>query len=196
MNNTNSSADAAIAPSCTAFLGERRVAHGSYAEVDLALAALPPSDEPLLVFDDTSGALVDHPWAASTGDGSGAAVETVAESGGVGRPRLGVVAREVTLLPRHWDWLAQQRGGASAALRRLVDEARHTQAQADRQRLARERAYRFMSAMAANWPDFEEASRALFAGDGPAFERRTQGWPADVKGHLAWLARDAFDTAG
>lgn len=109
-----------------------------------------------------------------------------------GRPRLGVVAREVTLLPRHWEWLSRQRGGASAALRRLVDEARRVHAQADRRRLAQERAYRFMSAIAANWPWFEEASRALFAGDGQALARRTAGWPADVRDHLAWLARDAW----
>src|SRR5262249_47731929 len=43
---------------------------------------------------------------------------------GPGRPRLGVVSREVSLLPRHWEWLEQQPSGISAALRRLVDEAR------------------------------------------------------------------------
>ncbi|GLS14050.1 hypothetical protein GCM10007935_14800 [Hydrogenophaga electricum] len=184
-------------PTCSAFLGPRRVAQGRYADVARALADLPASDERLLVFDDGTGAQVDHPWPAGTGEPEDAAADGAAPDSGasVGRPRLGVVAREVTLLPRHWAWLAQQRGGASATLRRLVDEARRSQVQADAQRLARERAYRFMSAMTADWPGFEEACRALFAGDGAGFHRQTTGWPADVKGHLAWLARDAFDVA-
>lgn len=182
-------------PSCTAFLGSKRVAFGPYGEVAPALAALDLTAGGLLVFDDATGALVDHPWPPGYPDAAGesTARATPAAAPQVGRPRMGVVAREVTLLPRHWAWLAQQRGGASATLRRLVDEARRSQVQADAQRLARERAYRFMSAMTADWPGFEEACRALFAGDGAGFNHQTTGWPADVKGHLAWLARDAFD---
>ena len=76
-----------------------------------------------------------------------------------------MVAREVTLLPRHWEWLAQQSGGASVALRRLVDQARRGTEDKDRIRRAQEAAYRFMSAMAGNRPNFEDAIRALFAGD-------------------------------
>ena len=183
---------------CTAFLGHRRVAHGPYAEVDTALRALDLSAGGLLVFDDTSGALVDHPW--PPGHAPAQPAESPTDSPpevaapGVGRPRLGVVAREVTLLPRHWEWLAQQRGGASAALRRLVDEARRSQGDQDAQRLAKERVYRFMSAIGGGLPGFEEASRALFAQDGAAFAHRTAHWPADVKDHLAWLARDPFPT--
>ena len=105
---------------------------------------------------------------------------------------MGVVAREVTLLPRHWAWLAQQPGGASAALRRLVEEARRTHADRDGWRQAKERAYRFMSAIAGGFEGFEEASRALFAHDAEAFARCIADWPADVQAHLAWLARDAF----
>lgn len=185
---------------CTAFLGHRRVAHGPYAEVDTALRALDLSAGGLLVFDDASGALVDHPWPPGVGLGPSAgapadAPEEAAPAPGVGRPRLGVVAREVTLLPRHWEWLSQQRGGASAALRRLVDEARRGQGDQDTQRLAKERVYRFMSAIGGGLPGFEEASRALFAQDGAAFAHRTAQWPADVRDHLAWLARDAFATA-
>ena len=183
---------------CTAFLGHRRVAHGPYAEVDTALRALDLSAGGLLVFDDTSGALVDHPWPPGHAPAQPAESPTdsppEAAAPGVGRPRLGVVAREVTLLPRHWEWLARQRGGASAALRRLVDEARRSQGDQDAQRLAKERVYRFMSAIGGGLPGFEEASRALFAQDGAAFAHRTAHWPADVKDHLAWLARDAFAT--
>ncbi len=180
--------------SCTAFLGARRVAFGSYDEVARALASIDLSAGGLLVFDDASGAQVDHPWparraAAPAGD---AAVPTRSAAPGVGRPRMGVVAREVTLLPRHWDWLAQQPGGASAALRRLVEEARRTHADRDGWRQAKERAYRFMSAIAGGFAGFEEASRALFAQDADAFARTIADWPPDVQAHLAWLARDAF----
>jgi len=190
----------AVPPTCTAFLGHRRVASGPYAEVDQALRALDLSAGGLLVFDDASGALVDHPWPADHAPAPTADVLTDgcgmgSASPGVGRPRLGVVAREVTLLPRHWAWLAQQRGGASATLRRLVDEARRSQAEHDVPRLAKERVYRFMSAIGGGLPGFEEASRALFAQDGTAFAQRTAHWPSDVRDHLAWLARDAFAAA-
>ena len=182
---------------CTAFLGHRRVANGSYAEVDQALRALDLSAGGLMVFDDASGALVDHPWPAGYAPAQPAGgppdeSEAATVAPGVGRPRLGVVAREVTLLPRHWAWLAQQRGGASAALRRLVEEARRCQGNQDVQRQAKERVYRFMSAIGGGLPGFEEASRALFAQDSEVFARRTAHWPADVKAYLAWLARDAF----
>jgi len=183
-------------PRCTAFLGARRVAFGPYDEVARALAALDLSAGGLLVFDDASGAQVDHPWppgwgaAPSSADAPTRAAPAAAPQ--VGRPRLGVVAREVTLLPRHWDWLSQQPGGASAALRRLVEEARRNHAGRDSVRLATERAYRFMSAIAGGFEGFEEASRALFAHDAQALARCTATWPPDVQTHLNWLARDAF----
>jgi hypothetical protein len=114
-----------------------------------------------------------------------------AESRSRGRPKLGVVAREVTLLPRHWDWLAKQPGGASAAVRRLVDAARQANADADRVREVRESTYRFMSAMAGNEAGFEEATRALFAGDARRFLEMTEGWPPDVRDHARMLAARA-----
>jgi hypothetical protein len=100
---------------------------------------------------------------------------------GPGRPKLGVVAREVTLLPRHWDWLAEQPGGASAALRRLVDAARATHAERDVVRRAQERCYRFIAYTSGDAPGFEEAARALFARDRAAFELETDSWPRDVR---------------
>ena len=114
---------------------------------------------------------------------------------GPGRPKLGVVAREVTLLPRHWDWLAQQSGGASVALRKLVDEARRANKDKDRIRHAQEAAYRFMAAMAENKPHYEEVARALFAGDAMRFESWTASWPADVRDHARRLAAAAFERA-
>jgi hypothetical protein len=188
-------------PSCTAFLGSDRIAYGSFQEVGAALAAMNlPQGGGLLVFDDATGALVDYPWPAGHGaspEPSGDALaEDVASAAppSVGRPRLGVVAREVTLLPRHWNWLSSQRGGASAALRRLVEEARKAQTDQDAQREAKERVYRFMSAIGGGFPGFEEVSRALFANDAKVFADRIQGWPDDVKAHLGWMARDAFAT--
>jgi hypothetical protein len=114
-----------------------------------------------------------------------------------GRPKLGVVAREVTLLPRHWEWLNAQPGGASVALRKLVEAARRANGDKDRSRAARDAAYHFMSAMAGNLPQFEEACRALFAGDHRRFTTLIAAWPGDVRDHIIRLAcnRDPVDPA-
>ena len=112
---------------------------------------------------------------------------------GRGRPRLGVVAREVTLLPRHWDWLAGQPGGASAVLRRLVEEARREAAQPDRRRKHQETLYRAMSVLAGDLPAFDEAARALFADDMDAFQSRTEAWPVDVAAYLCRLVEAPQD---
>ncbi|QJW85848.1 DUF2239 family protein [Ramlibacter terrae] len=111
---------------------------------------------------------------------------------GRGRPQLGVVAREVTLLPRHWEWLAAQPGGASVTLRRLVDEARRGAVDADAVRAARERAYRFLQAIAGNLPGYEEALRALFAGDAGGFDASTADWPQALREHAQALGQGAF----
>lgn len=111
---------------------------------------------------------------------------------GPGRPKLGVVAREVTLLPRHWEWLAEQPGGASAALRRLVDAARATHAERDAVRRAQERCYRFIAYTSGDAPGFEEAARALFARDREAFVREMAAWPADVQAHAMGMAAPVF----
>ncbi|MBX7118886.1 MAG: DUF2239 family protein [Gemmatimonadaceae bacterium] len=111
---------------------------------------------------------------------------------GPGRPRLGVVGREVTLLRRHWDWLNEQPGGASAALRRLVDQARVAHAGRDRLRRAQEAAYRFLSQLLGDQPQFEEATRALFAHDRDRFLLLTADWPRDPRDHARDLAEQAF----
>ena len=184
-------------PSCTAFLQHQRVAAGSYADVAQALAAMDLTAGGLLVFDDATGSQVDYPWPAGYvwpqpgGDAAELDSEPAAQPS-VGRPKLGVVAREVTLLPRHWEWLAQQRGGASAALRRLVDEARRTTIEQDNERRIKENSYRFMSAIAGALPGYEEATRALFGHDSKLFAERIAHWPADIQVHLAWMTRDAF----
>lgn len=135
-------------------------------------------DAALLIFDRESGAVVDLDL---RGD-EAAVVERHAAPDNLaprrGRPKMGVVAREVTLLPRHWDWLARQPGGASTTLRRLVEVARKSDA--GRTRMRAEAAYRFMAAMAGDRVGFEEAARALFAGDRSRLAGLMAGWPADI----------------
>lgn len=138
--------------------------------------------------------------AAATSPTGTAAASATADAGSAttrkpGRPRLGVVAREVTLLPRHWQWLNGQPGGASVALRRLVDEARRTSVDRDRVRRAQEVTYRVMVALGGDLPGFEEAIRALFAGEASRFTARVQDWPADVRAYVHTLAADAFPEA-
>lgn len=114
---------------------------------------------------------------------------------GRGRPKLGVVAREVTLLPRHWTWLNSQSGGASVALRKLVETARIAGEGKDQKRDAQEAVYRFMTALAGNLPDYEEATRALYADDRARFDELIASWPIDVRHHTLRLAAQAFSLA-
>jgi hypothetical protein len=181
-------------PTCVAFDGNRRLASGAYLEVALAVRALQARDPAaaVLIFDGRTGAQIDFDL---RGTGQDIAVrlkdqgkQEQAEARGPGRPKLGVVAREVTLLPRHWEWLAEQPGGASVTLRKLVEEARRATGAAEAQRKAQERAYRFMSAMAGNLPGFEEAARALFANERRRFGELIAGWPADVRDYAIELA--------
>lgn len=189
--------------SYTAFEGYRRIARGSLASVALAFKramARDPADA-VLIFDDSAGRPIDI-------DVRGTEKEVLARFGqrpgkqhgepdgaadhgkrrGRGRPRLGVVSREVTLLPRHWHWLAAQPGGASVALRELVETARRTRADEDRSREANERACHFISAIAGDLPGFEEACRALFARERVRFGKLIAAWPADVRDHAMLLA--------
>jgi hypothetical protein len=152
-----------------------------------------PEGSMFLIFDDATGREIDFDTRGTAEEVVGRLAPSVIEEPeleprGRGRPRLGVVAREVTLLPRHWDWLAGQPGGASVTLRKLVDEARRTSGARDRIRIAQEAAYRFMSAMAGNLPGFEEASRALFAYDRRRFAELIAAWPEDVRDHCIKLA--------
>jgi uncharacterized protein len=187
-----------------AFEGDRCIAAGKLREAAGAAkqAFDRRRDASVLVFDGMTGGPIDLDFRGTiedvlarlpdTSDAHGAALSAPR---GPGRPKLGVVAREVTLLPRHWEWLAQQSGGASVALRRLVDEARRANKDRDRVRQAQEAAYRFIAAMAENKPHYEEVARALFAGDAQRFEAWTASWPADVRDHARRLAAAAFEPA-
>ena len=186
-----------------AFEGERRIAAGDLQAVARAAkqALDQRKDASVLIFDGSTSEPVDLDFRGSLEDvlarlpapkGTAPAEPELPPNRGPGRPKLGVVAREVTLLPRHWEWLAQQAGGASVAIRKLVEEARRGGDDKDRIRRAQEAAYRFMSAMAGNKPHFEEATRALFAPDPVRFKALIAAWPVDVRDHAAKLAERAF----
>lgn len=179
---------------CTAFDGDKAIASGELWHVAKQLKENVEGLERGLIqiFDDSNGKVVDVDFRGS--------VEEVLErlgplpsdepvvAPGPGRPKLGVVAREVTLLPRHWEWLSSQPGGASVALRKLVEEARKANVSKDRQRENKESAYRFMYAMAGDRDNFEEASRALFAWDLDRLKELTATWPKDVREYVYKLA--------
>ena len=185
-----------------AFAKSKRIASGCPRDVAAKVKDFVDSgtQPPVLVFDGTTSQLVELDLRGSLSTvlrrlRRDTEPETEAIAGAQanaprlpGRPRLGVTAREVTLLPRHWDWLASQPGGASVALRKLVEQALRASKNADRVRQAREAAYRFMSAMAGDEPGFEEASRALFAGDPDRLRETMARWPADVRKHALALA--------
>ncbi len=202
---------------CTAFEGSACIASGSLREV--ALATKPVVDRwassinppPVLIFEDATSEVVELDWRGSLTDflirldAQGRAMSLamppvaieealvpVDAPRGPGRPKLGVSAREVTLLPRHWEWLARQPGGASVALRKLVEAARLSSETKDRVRHCGAVTYKFMSTMAGHEPGFEEACRALFAGDHAGFVSRVASWPADVQAHLLSISRPAF----
>lgn len=193
-------------PSYTSFNGHQRIASGSLTVNALAVKHAMASDVPgpLLTFCDQTGQVVDIDMRGSDADmlarlppeghplqgneSVGIDSEESGEPRGRGRPKLGVVAREVTLLPRHWDWLAAQPGGASVTMRKLVEEARRANVDRDRQRRANECAYHFMSTMAGDMAGFEEASRALFANDAEKFRQQTEAWPSDVRDYVRCLA--------
>jgi hypothetical protein len=190
-----------ISRPCTAFAGARRIASGPLVDVALAVKSAEADGAAVLTFDDATGGVIDLDLRGTAADivarlnertqqaeaGAGGRPESDLARGR-GRPKLGVVAREVTLLPRHWDWLGRQPGGASQALRRLVDQARRADGGRSGEIAARERAYRFMSAMAGDLPGFEEAARALFRGDAIALAREIEAWPQDVKAYVLTLA--------
>jgi hypothetical protein len=191
--------------SCTAFAGNRLVASGGLLQVALKAQESLNSDRfaQVLIFDDETSHLVEvdlrgtpddlHHRIAKTDSAEAPSVGPSEETARKpGRPKLGVVPREVTLLPRHWEWLASQPGGASVAIRKLVEQARKANEETDRVRAAQEAAYRFLSAMCGNEQDFEEANRALFAGNQERFAQIIEPWPTDLRDHASRLAARAF----
>ncbi|SFW26188.1 DUF2239 family protein [Luteibacter sp. UNCMF366Tsu5.1] len=197
-------------PTCTAFTGQRVLSSGLLPEVALAVRRCEGID-PVLVFEDATGRLVDLDLRGSDAEivdrlsqpqqtyrgryapnpDATLDVATSDDTPNVktrGRPKLGVVAREVTLLPKQWEWLADQPGGASATLRRLVDDARKGANPRQQKRAAQDAAYRFMQAIAGDLPGYEEATRALFADDTLRLEEHMAAWPDDIRDYALRLA--------
>jgi hypothetical protein len=158
-----------------------------------AVKAATDAGESVLAFDAATGRVVDLDL---RGDAAAVLARLTPapeeEKRGPGRPKLGVTAREVTLLPRHWDWLAGQPGGASVALRKLVEGALREAEGPDRARRAKEATYRFMTAIAGDLPGYEEATRMLFAGDWTAFDAAVEGWPEGVRETARAMAAGAW----
>ena len=179
-----------------AFEGAHRIASGALADTALAVKQALTRDPAarLLVFDGETGRVIDLDLRGDEADIRTRYTAPPNPPAGRGRPKLGVVAREVTLLPRQWDWLARQPGGASVTLRRLVDEARRTGADGERAQARRDAAYRFMAAMAGDLPGFEEASRALFGGDRARLSDLISAWPPDVAAQVLEMLGDAAQT--
>lgn len=184
---------------CIAFSGPRRIACGTLA--DVVIEALRVNADrnrgPVLIFDERSSELLEVDFRGSVKDVMGrlappAAADAHPTAPAGDPPRGTAVPREVSLLPRHWAWLDDQPGGASVALRKLVEQARRAHSGTDAARVARESAYRFMSAMGSNLEGFEEATRALFAREAARFDELLRTWPVDVREHTLALALASF----
>jgi hypothetical protein len=192
----------------TAFEGSRCIARGNLLDVAEKVKQVMDGNihGPILIFNDFTGETVEMDFRGTTtevinrlkksplmaGFGTLETQRLPEEPKGPGRPKLGVVSREVTLLPRHWEWLNGQPGGASVALRKLVEGARKTYRNRDRIRLAREATYRFMDAFAGNLPGFEEATRALFAGNRDRLHDLMGSWPQDIGAYAKKLSEPSF----
>ena len=169
----------------SAFTGGQLVAQGALAQVARAIHG--DQARAVLVLDDATGRPVDLDLRGSVAEAVARLAAAEPETKPRGRPRLGVIAREVTLLPRHWDWLASQRGGASAALRRLVETARRDSSPSDVARQASDAAYHAMTVLAGDLHGYEEASRAFFAQDHGKLDQLMGAWPVDVRDYLRRL---------
>jgi hypothetical protein len=197
---------------CIAFAGSRCIASGDLLHVALKTKEIIDSEEneAILIFKTSNSLPIELDFRGSLDqfkqrlhelsinqhiNGKDPSLGEVAQqeiSRRPGRPKLGVIPREVTLLPRHWEWLANQPGGASGTLRKLVEAAKRTNINKDEKRQSQECTYRFISAMAGNFPGFEEATRALFAADATRFNVMIDAWPVDIKNHAKKMAALAF----
>ncbi len=187
----------------TAFEGEKVLASGNLEEVALEIKRRlkkSPSAS-VLIFSDSTGKEMDLDLSGSESDVLERLkvfmpiAESVPSSTGPGRPKLGVVAREVSLLPRHWEWLSTQNGGASATIRRLIEDARKDSSGKERVKSAQERAYKVMSVLAGNLPHYEEALRALYAKDKRKYLSLIGDWPSDIRSYSKDLAKPVWESA-
>ncbi|MEM9624071.1 MAG: DUF2239 family protein [Pseudomonadota bacterium] len=183
-----------------AFSGKQLLGTGPLAELVTACQAH-AQDSLVNIYDLETGRVVDIDWRGDSEQLSAWLQQQYPDrlapretKRGRGRPRLGVVSKEVTLLPRHWEWLASQPGGASVSLRRLIEEARVDKTA--QRRLVQDAIYRFATALAGDEPGFEEAMRALYADDSAGFDQHTNQWSADVQAQTRRLAERYWPESG
>ncbi len=186
---------------CTAFAGTQRLATGHLTFVAQAVkSSLENGDKrEIVIFDNHTSEVIEVDFRGSQEEvakqfspAAGEKESEPAPTKSRGRPKLGVVAKEITLLPRHWDWLNQQPASVSATLRKLVEQASRQNQQAANARQAQDIVYRFINVVASHLNEYEEALRALYAKDGDKFQQLIREWPADVVAHLKKLAPPAF----
>jgi hypothetical protein len=182
----------------TAFADTKKIATGDVMAVALKVKKFLKNDAKaqILIFDDATSNQIEIDFRGTaenvtrrlesllgSPDDSDATKKT-----GPGRPKLGVTAKEVTLLPEHWEWLARQPGGASVTLRKLVEEAKKKNQAKDLIRQSQDATYKFMTVMAGDLPQYEEALRALYARDAKKLEMMASTWPKDIREHALKLA--------
>ncbi len=179
----------------SAFVGHQLLGSGLQLDLIELLRTQDPKQTPVLVFEDATGRQIDLDLRQTSSPVEDLSINNMEAPAtrGRGRPKLGVKGREVTLLPRHWQWLEQQRGGASATLRRLVEQARKDSAVEDGRRAAQSRCNRVLTALAGDFKNYEEATRHLFAGDEQRFLACIKAWPLDIRVYIERMAAGAFE---
>lgn len=183
----------------TAFTGHKLLAHGDLVKVAIK-AKRKLKEDPhagILIFSDLTGKQMDFDLHGTEKEVENRLQKFVADMPdntvqGRGRPRLGVVAREISLLPRHWEWLSTQSGGASATIRRLIEDARRKTSSRNIIKQSMERTHAFMTAIGGDLPGYEEALRALYAKDEKKFHKQLSEWPVQIRDHAIKLSATAF----
>ncbi len=183
----------------TAFEGNSQLVHGSLSDVVIKIKKRlgKEGNSSILIFSDSTGKTIDFNFQGNERDIQKrleifVSEEVPIDNSGPGRPKLGVISREVSLLPRHWEWLATQTGGASSILRNLVEEAKKKSANGNHSKQAQERTYKFMSAIAGDFEGYEEALRALYKKDKKNFLVQIQTWPRDIIKYLIEISGPVF----
>lgn len=184
----------------TAFEGTDLLFRGNLKEVVLSTKTYlgHRQNTSVLIFCDVTGKTMDFNFHGSKQDvlrrlEKYTLAEEPKEPTGPGRPKLGVISREISLLPRHWEWLATQAGGASATIRLLVEDARKKSSDISSVKQMQERVYQIMFVLAGDFQGYEEALRALYKRDSNAFFRNVKSWPKDIQKYLSEVAIPVFE---
>lgn len=175
----------------TAFSGNSLIANGTPTDLALKIKRIPQITENILFFNDQTGQQIDLDLSGSDHEIQQRYSEPEPTKK-VGRPKLGVISREITLQKKHWDWLDQQSASASAVIRKLIDKVLNDPTSESNIMLAKQATDRFMSAMLGNMPNYEEATRALYQGDRQVFLKMIQDYPQDIKNYLVFKTRHIF----